>query len=336
MATRLHAAPEALVVWTRAIAELKRNEHILAIGRFSDPPVLAGSESPDARSAGHRRPPVLPSWIVRSEADRRRDGQDRRAGRGPRRRRRAARLSPGGARPSARISGPGARRPASPGRQPPGAAYRRRIARAGRPLAVLVAAAGRWRVAAPVSSGRRSDRRVPVLVEGGVRQRQARDQRDPRRDLHASTGARPSIGAGGEQATARDALFQCQPGTDDGAAGSSRRPVGTSAISTAPSSTSLAAFSAPWPASQSSGGWRGRCRFWSGSCGLDSRADRLRLASADRPGGGSCTGPGDIVLPRDSVARGVPWVASADNHVPSPCRRPGHALVPGTIPQVVQ
>jgi hypothetical protein len=40
VATRLRAAPEALVVWTRAIAELKRNEHILAIGRFSEPPVL--------------------------------------------------------------------------------------------------------------------------------------------------------------------------------------------------------------------------------------------------------------------------------------------------------
>ena len=41
VATRLHAAPEALVAWTRTIAELKRNEHILAIGRFSEPPVLA-------------------------------------------------------------------------------------------------------------------------------------------------------------------------------------------------------------------------------------------------------------------------------------------------------
>ena len=40
VATRLHAAPDALVAWTRAITELKRNEHILAIGRFSDPPVL--------------------------------------------------------------------------------------------------------------------------------------------------------------------------------------------------------------------------------------------------------------------------------------------------------
>ena len=40
VATRLHAAPEALVAWTRAIAELKRNDHILAIGRFSEPPVL--------------------------------------------------------------------------------------------------------------------------------------------------------------------------------------------------------------------------------------------------------------------------------------------------------
>lgn len=38
VATRLNAQPDALVVWTRAIAELKRSTFVLAIGRFSDPP----------------------------------------------------------------------------------------------------------------------------------------------------------------------------------------------------------------------------------------------------------------------------------------------------------
>jgi hypothetical protein len=38
VATRLNAQPDALVAWTRAIAELKRSKFVLAIGRFSDPP----------------------------------------------------------------------------------------------------------------------------------------------------------------------------------------------------------------------------------------------------------------------------------------------------------
>jgi hypothetical protein len=38
VATRLNAQPDALVAWTRAIAELKRSRFVLAIGRFSDPP----------------------------------------------------------------------------------------------------------------------------------------------------------------------------------------------------------------------------------------------------------------------------------------------------------
>jgi hypothetical protein len=38
VATRLEASPDALVAWTRAIAELKRSRFVLAIGRFSDPP----------------------------------------------------------------------------------------------------------------------------------------------------------------------------------------------------------------------------------------------------------------------------------------------------------
>ena len=37
VATRLNAPPDALVAWTRAIAELKRSTFVLAIGRFSDP-----------------------------------------------------------------------------------------------------------------------------------------------------------------------------------------------------------------------------------------------------------------------------------------------------------
>jgi hypothetical protein len=41
VATRLNAAPEALVAWTRAIGALKRTAHVLAIGRFSDPPALS-------------------------------------------------------------------------------------------------------------------------------------------------------------------------------------------------------------------------------------------------------------------------------------------------------
>ena len=38
VATRLNAPPDALVAWTRAIAELKRGKFVLAVGRFSDPP----------------------------------------------------------------------------------------------------------------------------------------------------------------------------------------------------------------------------------------------------------------------------------------------------------
>jgi hypothetical protein len=38
VATRLDAQPDALVAWTRAIAEFKRSKSVLAIGRFSDPP----------------------------------------------------------------------------------------------------------------------------------------------------------------------------------------------------------------------------------------------------------------------------------------------------------
>lgn len=38
VATRLNAQPDALVAWTRAIAELKRSKFVLAVGRFSDPP----------------------------------------------------------------------------------------------------------------------------------------------------------------------------------------------------------------------------------------------------------------------------------------------------------
>ena len=38
VATRLNAPPDALVAWTRAIAELKRSKFVLAIGRVSDPP----------------------------------------------------------------------------------------------------------------------------------------------------------------------------------------------------------------------------------------------------------------------------------------------------------
>jgi hypothetical protein len=38
VATQLNAPPDALVVWMRAIAELKRSKFVLAIGRFSDPP----------------------------------------------------------------------------------------------------------------------------------------------------------------------------------------------------------------------------------------------------------------------------------------------------------
>jgi hypothetical protein len=40
-ASRLDAAPEALVAWTEAIDLLKRGPYVPAIGRFSDPPVLA-------------------------------------------------------------------------------------------------------------------------------------------------------------------------------------------------------------------------------------------------------------------------------------------------------
>lgn len=38
VATRLNAQPDALVAWTRAIAELKRSKFVLQVGRFSDPP----------------------------------------------------------------------------------------------------------------------------------------------------------------------------------------------------------------------------------------------------------------------------------------------------------
>jgi hypothetical protein len=38
VATRLNAQPDALVAWTRAIAELKRSTFVQAVGRFSDPP----------------------------------------------------------------------------------------------------------------------------------------------------------------------------------------------------------------------------------------------------------------------------------------------------------
>ncbi len=40
-ATRLDAPAEALVAWTRAITAFKRSQFVLAIGRFSDPPVLS-------------------------------------------------------------------------------------------------------------------------------------------------------------------------------------------------------------------------------------------------------------------------------------------------------
>jgi hypothetical protein len=45
VATRLNAAPDALVAWTRAIAELKRSQFVLAIGRFSDPPSTSDLEA---------------------------------------------------------------------------------------------------------------------------------------------------------------------------------------------------------------------------------------------------------------------------------------------------
>jgi hypothetical protein len=44
VATRLDAEPDALVAWTRAIAELKRSKFVLAIGRFSDSPQPADAE----------------------------------------------------------------------------------------------------------------------------------------------------------------------------------------------------------------------------------------------------------------------------------------------------
>ena len=40
-ATRLDAPAEALAAWTRAITAFKRSQFVLAIGRFSDPPVLS-------------------------------------------------------------------------------------------------------------------------------------------------------------------------------------------------------------------------------------------------------------------------------------------------------
>jgi hypothetical protein len=39
--TRLDAPPDALVAWTRRIAQLKQSRFVLAIGRFSDPPTPA-------------------------------------------------------------------------------------------------------------------------------------------------------------------------------------------------------------------------------------------------------------------------------------------------------
>ena len=41
VATRLAATPDALAAWTRAIAAFKRSQFVLAIGRFSEPPVLS-------------------------------------------------------------------------------------------------------------------------------------------------------------------------------------------------------------------------------------------------------------------------------------------------------
>ena len=41
VAARVQAAPEALATWTRAIDQFKRSQYVLAISRFSDPPVLA-------------------------------------------------------------------------------------------------------------------------------------------------------------------------------------------------------------------------------------------------------------------------------------------------------
>jgi hypothetical protein len=41
VATRLNAPPDALVAWTRAIAELKRSKFVLVVGRFSDRPSLS-------------------------------------------------------------------------------------------------------------------------------------------------------------------------------------------------------------------------------------------------------------------------------------------------------
>ena len=41
VAARVQAAPEALATWTRAIDLFKRSQYVLAISRFSDPPVLA-------------------------------------------------------------------------------------------------------------------------------------------------------------------------------------------------------------------------------------------------------------------------------------------------------
>ena len=41
VATRLAATPDALAAWTRTIAAFKRSQFVLAIGRFSEPPVLS-------------------------------------------------------------------------------------------------------------------------------------------------------------------------------------------------------------------------------------------------------------------------------------------------------
>jgi hypothetical protein len=44
-ATRLKLEPDAFLMWTRGIAELKRSKFVQAIQRFSDPPVLADFDS---------------------------------------------------------------------------------------------------------------------------------------------------------------------------------------------------------------------------------------------------------------------------------------------------
>ena len=48
-AARVQAAPEALATWTRAIDLFKRSQYVLAISRFSDPPVLAAARAQAAK-----------------------------------------------------------------------------------------------------------------------------------------------------------------------------------------------------------------------------------------------------------------------------------------------